>query len=338
MIAPEREWKNPPHHGGQLHDAAKTYGIPVHQWLDLSTGINPFSWTPPHVPQSVWQRLPDSYHGLEAAAKHYYGRACVATPGTQWLIQELPRHLTAERVWIPEIGYEEYHYQWRKQKHTVKLYQNLPQHSELRPKDVVVVINPNNPSAHSVEATDLLDLATALSQQKGSLIVDEAFMDLTPERSLLQHDLPQNIIVLRSVGKFFGLAGIRLGFAHCTGSLLQFVDAALGPWAISHPAVYLGEHFLMDRLWQQQNRKRILDACAQLHTTLSKHFRNPEIHQGGLFCSVNCGSQRAEAVFQHCARNGILTRQFKRWGIVRFGLADEIGVQRLDQALKQIVL
>ncbi|MGB3620610.1 aminotransferase class I/II-fold pyridoxal phosphate-dependent enzyme [Ketobacter sp. MCCC 1A13808] len=324
-----------PQHGGQLQKAARQFNIPPEQWLDLSTGINPFAWTPPPIPQSVWQRLPDSYDALHWAAQQYYGRHCIATPGSQWLIQGLPENRSRCRAWIPQVGYEEYRYQWQRRQHTVMLYPELPRPSELQRDDVVIVINPNNPTGKRFEASQLIELASVLEPLSGCLIVDEAFMDPTPEESLLQFSLPGNIVVLRSIGKFFGLAGIRLGFAHCTGPLLNFVEQSLGPWGISHPAAYLGEKALLDQTWQRQNRQQIHTASEQLAALLRDHFSPLAIDNSGLFCSLQKDADWASRLFRHCAKNGVLIRLFEDWNRVRFGLCNTQGLQKLDRTLGQ---
>ena len=60
-------------HGGRLRVAARRFGIPLSDWVDLSTGINPQPYPVPPLAPEVWLRLPETDDGLEAAAARYYG-------------------------------------------------------------------------------------------------------------------------------------------------------------------------------------------------------------------------------------------------------------------------
>lgn len=327
----------PPQHGGQLHQAAVDYDIPLSDWLDLSTGINPHPWQPGDIPLYVWQRLPDSYEGLQQAANAYYGHSCLPVPGSQWLIQSLPRLLSSNRVWVPRMGYEEHSYQWGSQGHSVLYYHDLPHPQELEAGDIVVVINPNNPLATYTDPVDLLHLSAHLKAQHGWLLVDEAFMDLTPQESLLdslkEKPFPDNLIVMRSVGKFFGLAGVRLGFAFGSDAIQREWQRHIGPWAVNHPAAWLGEQMLRDQRWQDQARSRVRANEQALMQCLSQHFSIQDLQSVGLFVSLELDDQRATQLQHHCAQQGVLIRRFPGWNRVRFGLADAAGISRLNSLL-----
>ena len=325
----------PPFHGGRLQAATKQFNIPLSDWLDLSTGINPYSWQVPAIPQDIWQRLPDSYAPLEAAAETFYGAAVVAIPGSQWAIQNLPAMIQCRRVWIPAEAYEEHKYWWQWHNHQTLAYASLEQIT-LQPQDSVVVINPNNPTAKHVATAQLLDLARKLNREQGYLILDEAFMDPTPERSVLgqAEPLPTNLIVLRSLGKFFGLAGLRLGFIYCQGALLSAVREKLGPWAVSHPAAYVGELALQDQSWHQSTRALLQQSAHELHQLLSANIPAQSITTTGLFSSIQLNAEVAEALFSHCAQQGILLRHFPQWQKIRVGLTTKSGMERLLSALR----
>lgn len=336
-----------PRHGGRLHAAAEQFNIPLEHWLDLSTGINPFPWQPKAIPLEVWQRLPDSYQDLERAAQQFYGvkpdsnsgDGLLAIPGSQWAIQTLPALFSKRRVWVPRIAYEEHAYWWRCYSHQIVYYDKLPV-QQVQQDDVVIAINPNNPSGHLTPPQDLLALAQQLQslqgEGKGYVLVDEAFMDATPEHSLFntQDTLPGNLIVLRSVGKFFGLAGLRLGFVQCNEELKQALTARMGPWAISHPAAYVGEQALLDRQWQQATRQHLQQSSAALKALLGKYFSAERIHCNALFCTLQLERQQAQHLFNHCARNGVLLRLFEDWDRVRIGLMSKNGQQRLISAIE----
>lgn len=324
-----------PQHGGRLHAAADLFSIPLAQWLDLSTGINPYSWQPPDIPLSVWQRLPDSYAELESAAHHYYGAEVLSIPGSQWAIQTLPSLFPQARTWIPSEGYEEHRYWWQKLGHEIRLYDDLSS-LPLQKHDVVVVINPNNPTTNRYERDELIALADTLNILQGTLLVDEAFMDATPEASVFAGNstLPANLIVLRSMGKFFGLAGMRLGFIYCNEHLQQTLRSVLGPWAVSHPAAYVASLALQDTHWQQQNRLRLAQSSIKLKAILLEHFDQHSISCDTLFCTLQLESNKAAQLYNHCAQQGVLLRLFEQWGKIRIGLTTKPGLQRLQSALQ----
>ncbi|TNC89077.1 MAG: threonine-phosphate decarboxylase [Alcanivorax sp.] len=325
----------PPHHGGRLQAAARQFKIPVNDWLDLSTGINPFSWQPPPIPQSVWQCLPDTYDGLEQAAHRFYGAPMMAIPGSQWAIQTLPAVIPSNRVWLPREAYEEHRFWWQYHQHDVRTYAAL---DAIEPafRDVVVVVNPNNPTAEFESSATLLQMAHRLLAQDGHMIIDEAFMDCTPEQSVFHGNktLPENLIVLRSLGKFFGLAGLRLGFLFGADSLQSQLKQKLGPWAVSHPAAYVGELALLDSHWQQQTRRTLQQASTELQGLLARHVPPTQIQATNLFCTLDLRSEMAVSLHRHCARQGILLRHFEHWHRIRVGLTTKTGRQRLEMALQ----
>lgn len=325
----------PPLHGGRLHAAAEEFNIPLSDWLDLSTGINPFAWQPPAVPQYVWQCLPDSYTALESAAQQFYSAPMLAIPGSQWAIQHIPTVIASNRVWLPRESYEEHRYWWQYHNHNVQPYDALGT-INLMAQDVVVVINPNNPTTHVESAESLLQIAEQLHTLSGHLVIDEAFMDCTPQESVFNIGLPlpENMLVLRSLGKFFGLAGLRLGFLYCRGSLHSQITQKLGPWAVSHPASYLGELALLDTDWHKCMRRQLQQAALELQTLLMQKFDSATVHSTNLFSTVQLNSDTALDFCQHCARRGILIRHFEQWNKIRVGLTTQNGMERLKIALK----
>jgi histidinol-phosphate/aromatic aminotransferase/cobyric acid decarboxylase-like protein len=208
-------------HGGGLISAAQEYGIPVNQWLDLSTGINPNTWPLPDIPQQIFNRLPQHNDGLHEIAEEYYqAESVLAIPGSQSVIQLLPSLKNTCRVAVPITGYAEHIHAWRKEGHQVDALTAEQMEENLHLYDVVVVINPNNPSAELLKPERLLDWQLRLQLKSGWLIVDEAFIDTRPEFSVAKNAHKPGLIVLRSMGKYFGLAGIRSGFVLAEESLL----------------------------------------------------------------------------------------------------------------------
>lgn len=321
-------------HGGNLEAAVKIYGIPRSSWLDISTGISPYVWPVPPIPKEIWQRLPEADGEMERAALLYYGSPALPIPGSQWAIQQLPPMFTPRRVWIARESYEEYRHWWQQSGHQVCYYDTLPDSESLRQSDVVIVINPNNPTATLYSPKTLLCLAQALESHHGWLIVDEAFMDATPILSLTPHLQPNHpILVLRSIGKFFGLAGIRLGFVLGNINIRQQLLERLGPWAISHPTAWIGTQALRDCLWHQHQRLRLIKDAERLHNLLARYIPAERFDITSLFVSAMLPLDQCQYWFESLARQAVWIRRFPNWQRLRFGLPILNRWEQLEAAL-----
>lgn len=337
-------------HGGNLQAAVRRYGIERGDWLDLSTGIAPWGWPVPSIPADVWQRLPEAECPLQQPAAAYYGcdpQAVLAVPGSQFAIQTLPTLLSPRRVAIPVLGYFEHRKAWQSAGHQLVNYgenevERVDQMIEAGALDVVLVINPNNPSAARLEKTRLLKWRESLSQRGGLMIVDEAFMDAAPGESLAPACPRSGLVVLRSLGKFFGLAGLRLGFVLGDAGWLQKLQAKLGPWAVNGPAQYAGSRALADRDWQRGQRQRLnhwLPLQRQLLESIGRKC-GWRVRSGPLFISLRLANTQAQTLADHLGQKGILVRRFvgpgAEPGCVRLGLVkDAIQLERLQLALEQ---
>lgn len=323
-------------HGGRLLRAAQRYGIAPERWLDLSTGISPFAWPVPAVPARAWQRLPEDDDGLVEIACAYYGAPALwPVAGSQAAIQALPELRAPARVGVLAPGYAEHAHAWRRCGHAV---QSLPAAELLRRADefdVLVLIHPNNPGGDRFEREALLQAQASLAERGGWLVVDEAFMDATPEHSLCADSAREGLIVLRSVGKFFGLAGARAGFVCAAPALLQALRERLGPWTLTGPARHVLRAALADRDWQATQRERLLAQGARLAALLSAHDLAPS---GGCAFFQWRRCDEAAALHQALARRGVLTRLFEQPPSLRFGLpGDQAEWSRLDAALAAAV-
>ena len=319
-------------HGGRLLRAAHEYGIPVEDWLDLSTGISPFAWPVPPVPASAWHRLPEDDDGLLEAARAYYGQpSLLPVHGSQAAIQVLPAMRGHSRVGVLAPGYAEHAHAWQRAGHVVEHADAASLFAHARRYDVVVLIHPNNPGGECFERDALLALHEQLARRGGWLVVDEAFIDATPERSLCALAARPGLIVLRSVGKFFGLAGARVGFVSAEPSLLVALRERLGPWDLAGPARYAVKRALVDVPWQAAQRERLRAASERLAALLSRHGLAPDA--GCAFFQV-CRTAHAAALHRALARRGVLARLFERPASLRFGLpGDDAAFARLDAAL-----
>ena len=196
---------------------------------------------------------------------------------------------------------------------------------------MLVVVNPNNPTGLSLAPQRLLDWHTRLAQRGGWLVVDEAFMDVTPQLSLAGQAHQVGLIVLRSFGKFFGLAGVRLGFVLAERKLLKLLAEQVGPWAVSGPTRVLGQACLRDTAGQVQQRARCIEAGQRLFALLERHGFQP---QGGCALFQWLITPHAERLHEFMAQRGILLRLFVHDSSLRFGLPDtEADWLRLDEAL-----
>ena len=326
-------------HGGKLREAARRYGIPLEQWLDLSTGVNPRCYSIPHIPDAVWNRLPEDNDGLIEAASSYYGcPAVLPVAGSQAAIQSLPviRRLffpESTTVAVPAVGYREHRYAWEKHGFKIITYQDEPSVEQLQSADVVVIINPNNPTGYLTDKSSLMDHHALLAEHNGWLVVDEAFMDSTPEQSI-SPDLPlENLIVLRSVGKFFGLAGIRAGFVLAEEKVLQAMKEHLGPWSVSAPAREVSKSAFSDLEWQTTNRKFLKESGHHLHELLSCYFT--EVRDTDLFSCVM--TSNACTLHDFLCKQGVFTRLLDEKNGIRFGLPNtENDWSRLKQVLNKV--
>ncbi len=322
-------------HGGRLSAAVREFGLPEDEWLDLSTGINPLSYPLGAVPAACWQRLPDSGERLLAAAReHYACESLLAVAGSQAAIQALPRLCPQSKVGVLHPSYAEHGWRWQQAGHSVQTLTVDEVWAAVDSLDVLVLVNPNNPTGHLWTVEQLQDLAHRLARRGGWLIVDEAFMDVTPQASVVGFagQWP-NLIVLRSLGKFFGLAGARVGFVAAWDDLLQRLAQWLGPWTVTGPAEWAASQALADSQWQEQNRRFLLQASQRLVLLLTEMNLTPD---GGSALFQWIRLDQSEAWYQALARRAILVRRFAEPAALRFGLpADEVQWQRLATALRQ---
>jgi cobalamin biosynthesis protein CobC len=324
-------------HGGDLSDAIRRHGGYLDDWLDLSTGINPWPWpVPATLEATVWQRLPCSCETerLVGAARKAYAvdsdAAIVAAPGTQALIQWLPRLAAPGAVAIVATTYDEHGRSWRAAGHEIVDIDDLAQ----LPATVrhAVVVSPNNPDGRLTSRDDLARAATELESRGGWLVVDESFTDVVGTGGGNSGGMSDAIIVLRSFGKFFGLAGVRLGFAIAAPAVAQRISAALGPWPVSGPAIAIGTVALADEVWQQQMRRRLADAACRLDEVLAQAGLTA-IGGTSLFRLIR--HPQACGLHEQLARRRIWTRVFPcHPDLMRLGLpADTTDLDCLRAAL-----
>jgi len=348
-----------PLHGGDIQTAAHRYGIAEHNWIDLSTGINPRPYPVGTLPEASFAQLPYQNSTFAAAVKKYYGHEdFVAVAGSQTAIQVLPRILDPVKqcsVLIPDLGYQEHREQWEAEGYSVALYhadsvetlfKSLTDALTHNPNQHVVIINPNNPVATLVEPEKIVQIGQLMGPA-AYLVVDEAFIDLHPEKSLLQTQaLAKNIVVMRSFGKFFGLAGIRLGFVFANPDILAALRAKLGIWQVNGPAQHIASQALADRPWQREARQALAinaEYTEYLFAPIINAYGGIKMYEGVFFRTYSLAKAKAYTLYETLAKLGILTRLIFQDGdtlLLRVGLVDRENTRitaRLAAKLGQVL-
>ncbi len=240
-------------HGGGLDAACATYGGARHDWLDLSTGINPQPYPVPSLTHDIWADLPDmvAQDRLIAAARALWNVSAqldiVVAPGTSALIAKIPSLCAKARVHIQTPTYNEHAAAFRAQGWEIV---------QKGDAEARVIVHPNNPTG-ALFGGDARGLA-------GLTVIDESFADIAPQISLGALAHQPGVVVLKSFGKFWGLAGMRLGFAICSPEIARRLRDHIGPWAVSGPALQIGSLALEDHRWQAQTRARLFGDAEQM--------------------------------------------------------------------------
>jgi cobalamin biosynthetic protein CobC len=323
-------------HGGNLAAARLAFPMAPEPWLDLSTGINPYSYPVPELGREAFTRLPEpeALRGLEQAARHAYRAPpqtqVVAAPGSQALIGLLPRLLPPGRVGVLGFTYAEHAAAWRAAGAEVTIVADL---AALERMDVAIIVNPNNPDGRLVPVADLRSLAASLAERGGLLVVDEAFADFLDVSDSLVPFMPEEgVVVLRSFGKAYGLPGLRLGFAVAPPTLSARLQNSLGPWPVCGPAIAIGTRALADEAWRVAARKTLRDEGAALDGMLASAGLSA---CGGSVLYRLVAHPRAASLYEDLGRAGILVRRFgSRPSWLRFGMTgSEVDRTRLRAAL-----
>jgi cobalamin biosynthetic protein CobC len=324
-------------HGGRIDTAALLYPSAPQPWIDLSTGINPIAWPVPQIPLARYQRLPLAREmaQMTAAAAEAYGlpanAAIVPVSGSEIAIRLLPRMIGHSRVGILTPTYGSHAAAWRDAGAEVHELVALPD-PNIHELQTLIVVNPNNPDGRAIARADLAAFAQAWTAAGRRLIVDEAFADVRPDVSLLaMPELPVGVVVLRSLGKFFGLAGLRVGFVVVHEPEAAAWRQLLGDWPVSGPACEIAALALRDAAWIAKARGRLAADRRRLDGTLGR--AGLKLLGGTDLFGLFEGSDGID-LLDHFARAGILIRGFsappRRY---RFGLpADEAAWRRLEAA------
>ena len=306
-------------HGGGLDGAVARFGGTRENWVDLSTGINPLPYPLPDFPPDAWTALPDrgAFEALHDAARAFWhvpdGAALLAAPGASALIARIPALAPAGKVHIPAPTYNEHWAAFRA--HGWQEGQG----------GALVVVHPNNPDGRVWSEAELV-------VDRPLAVIDESFGDVMPNASLVHLADRPGVVVLKSFGKFWGLAGLRLGFAIARPETIERLAEMIGPWAVSGPGIATGTAALRDLGWAEETRARLARDANRLDVMMT---RAGAAIAGGttLFRLYDVGE--AAKWQERLARHHIWTRIFPysdRW--IRLGLpGPEAHWARLEEAL-----
>lgn len=325
-------------HGGDLTAARARWPGAAEPLIDLSTGLNPWPYPLPPLDPAVYARLPGAEVAetcLESVAQ-YLGLddpdTIALVPGSQAAITRLPTLLEAPSVAVAEPAYEEHRHSWAAAGRAVGTITR--DELDAAPHAAIVLVNPGNPDGAATDRDTVLAAAERLGAQGGWLIVDEAFADVAADVSVAGHGGMSGLIVLRSFGKFFGLAGLRFGAVVAPRDVAARVRAAFGPWAVSGPALAIAGQAYRDRPWQGETRARLTRAATRLRAMLADAGLTSV---GGTDLFQTAAHDRAAVLFDALGKAGLYVRHFpNRPTWLRFGLPpDDAAWSRLATVLNQ---
>ncbi|KRW97380.1 threonine-phosphate decarboxylase CobD [Paracoccus sp. MKU1] len=299
-------------HGGDIDKAASRFGRA--DWIDLSTGINRRPWQAGPLSPHALTALPtraDTARLCALAAARFGGPQDQVLPlaGASAAIQLLPHLLPGRRAAVLSPTYNEHAASLRAAGWDVA---EPADPAALAGADLAVIVNPNNPDGREFTPAQIAAIAASV----GHLVVDESFADPRPDLSVAGAR-PENVTVLRSFGKFWGLAGLRLGFAIAAPDLLARLAERAGPWSVGGPALEIGAQALADAQWIDDTVVWLSEAALHLDQIVTPHWPLA----GGTHLFRLYDTPDAPAAHELLARAGIWSRIFPwhpRW--IRLGI------------------
>lgn len=318
--------------------------------LYLDTGVNPWPWPMPALTAGCFNFLPYRCPDLLAAAANYYGVPedhLLAISGSQAAIQQLPLTVPIGKVLLPQVGYEEHRYRWQQAGHQSVFYrggerEEIAEAIASEEADYLVLIHPNNPTGATVSADDLYYWRSLLPAD-GLLIVDQAFVDAEAEFDCAQLAREPGVVILRSIGKFFGLPGLRLGFALAQPTRLASLENTLGPWPVNGAAQWAGRRMLEDVAWQEAMRATLAVRSEQqwdlIAAALRGHYRG--VCRRALYVSFEVTPPVGRWLQDCCRVEGLIVRLYEsadvaylRWGLAANSEALAVALQRLARSIE----
>lgn len=335
----------PRFHGGDLHHIQQTHPEADTPWIDLSTGMNPWSypWLEKIASADLYaasNRLPgqDDYDACRAAYARYLGcqaENLVFGAGSQALLEKIPQLFPTTTVYVLGPTYQEHGHSWSRMGHTVQYLPYTEESLNMIPPDKVIIITtPNNPDGQCISSARLFEFSKKYCRGDGILILDEAFMDLTPENSMIQYEVPDGVYILRSLGKFFGLAGLRLGVLHAAPLFCKRMKSLTALWNISTLTLTIATFALQDDLWIKTTRNTLAQKMDKL-CQMVRHSGYQIVGRTNLYCLIT--GEDIPDLFHRLAAGGIYTRSFRdRPDFLRLGLpATPAACHRLNTLLME---
>ncbi|MGB1456314.1 aminotransferase class I/II-fold pyridoxal phosphate-dependent enzyme [Spongiibacter marinus] len=321
----------PPRHGGDPNELHYPEGMP-RPLLNLATGINPWPWPVPALPSHCFTELPYENPELQASAAAYYQvdvAQLLLCGGSQPVIQLLPQLYPQGNVLLPAVAYEEHAYRWQLGGHHCRFFSDYSSEAvaaQIREQDIqyLVLINPNNPDGQQLPVTVVAQWL-ALLPPDGCLVIDQAYVDCVPAYQANALLADKRVVLLRSVGKFFGLPGLRLGAVLSHPETIIRLREQLGPWSVNHAAQLIGQQLFADREWQETMRQQLPLAAHQQAQQLLRCFGRDVEHCAvtPLFTTLKMPLGQAEKWAMQALKQGLLCRVYRcgEYGYMRWGLA-----------------
>ena len=328
-------------HGGRLCVARALYPQVGAAWIDLSTGINPTAYPAPRATKQARGRLPEpaALRELEMTAGAAFGvnatANVAAVGGTESAVRLLPHVLAVDKAFVVEPTYASHSSAWRNSAVASSgvRFEELPERCDSA--TAITIVNPNNPDGRVVDRATLQHLHDRVARGGGVLIVDEAFADVDPAISVADiagGDSAPRMVVLRSFGKFFGLAGLRLGFVIAAPPIIQSLRGLLGDWPVCVDAIAAGMRAYADQSWMTRTREQLRRQAQRMDGVLSgAGFRIV----GGTSLYRLAAAPDAKQRFSRLLSQGVLSRPFAHDAtLLRFGLPARGEWNRLSDVMR----
>lgn len=244
-----------PHHGGNLAEVARQYGIAENELLDFSANVNP-AGPPREVLDAIrelaarperFARYPDTrsdpLRGAIARRQGVEPNCIVVGNGAAALIDAAVRSVAPRACVVPVPAFSEYtralaaagvaFVPFRLDATFTFDDAALLDCVERHGAELLVIVNPHNPSGTLIDRDRVVRLIAASSRRGITLLIDEAFIDYRSEQSVLQAaTVSDRCVVIRSLTKFYGMPGIRIGYASASPAFAAAITARLPSWPV----------------------------------------------------------------------------------------------------------
>jgi len=363
MNADESGRRVPRAHGGNIYQAARQYGIDAEKLIDFSSNVNPLG--PSSMARraakrslSFIDRYPDpDMTDLRRAIARYFGikpEQVMCGNGSNSLIHLIPRVFRPRKIFIPIPTFSEYASAAAdagSEVVTLSLKERdgfrldpVETAFAFRGVDMAFLCNPNNPTGQLIPKADMLEIMRYSHEHGIRLVIDESFMDFIGSESIVKEAVQaSNVICLRAFTKFFGMPGLRIGYAVSDEATVAALREGQEPWSVSIPAERAAIAALNDwghikktlRLIEKE-RSRLLDALRLLPGV--------ETFPGAAnFLLIKCVSVDTHALRQKLGSRGMLVRDCSSFPglddrFIRIAVRTRRENKRLIKALRELLI